>query len=511
MIFLKSLRLPFFPHLFLVAIWFPVWMLGARAAGVMPWLCLVSFYWAIRHALYEARIPSHFTWFICTYSSLFLVYPTLAPLLGTEIPVSGETFVDYCFLTACGLHLFILAYHYSWTKGGRRPWPTTYRMNWATLPVVTGLLLILSFLAIGLVVVEAGSFSAIREATRVERKFQGGSLALLAAYMLSFGSVFFPLMAVLARRQRLRMAVVVPAILVLEYLVFWAFRARTSFVLHSLAFLVGWYVIYPRAIAVELARDWSLSVTRKITLAAAVVTIVAVALFMKSFRGQIESVHSIRDVELNVAATLERAFHQGDLGYSKVVFPILELVPRTYGHLYGQSYYRLLFVPIPHSIWPDKPANTQRIVAHWLDPGASSQQTTPVGIMGDLYVNFGHVGVLGMLVFGYVFGMLDRGTRLSDVLLVSVSFAMILHLVRGGFTNPILNFIVYMVAAKLVTSYVELRPSDQEHSEGSLVPEYHFGEMPAKRGTETPSVAQPMVSGRRGQCFAPRTGLRREP
>jgi hypothetical protein len=143
---------------------------------------------------------------------------------------------------------------------------------------------------------------------------------------------------------------------------------------------------------------------------------------------------------------------RGDLGFAPVVFDVLAYVPERADYLYGQSYYRLLFAPIPRLIWPDKPPNTQRIVASWLHPGVA-QQTTPPGIQGDLYINFGYAGVLGFLVFGWMLGLLDRERGLFRALAVGGGVTPVFHLVRGGFTNPMLLLAV-LLAASFIASLV---------------------------------------------------------
>jgi hypothetical protein len=170
--------------------------------------------------------------------------------------------------------------------------------------------------------------------------------------------------------------------------------------------------------------------------------------------------HGFRDYRVTrqrVAHLIGHTFAGGDLGYALFMRRALTLYPHEHAYLKGQSYYRMFFVPIPRSIWPSKPASTQRIFAAALDPKHQPKGITiPPGIVGDLYINFGYLGILGMVVFGIVFAQ-ERYRTLTDVLYLAGSGFWIFHLVRGGFTNPVLTLIVIWVACHLFTKL--LRPT----------------------------------------------------
>jgi len=273
------------------------------------------------------------------------------------------------------------------------------------------------------------------------------------------GAILYPLLAVYLRQQRFRAVVWFPVIIGLEIFLFLMFRTRTFPVMHAFGLLVGWFVIAPR---MEIARSHSkrplrmrLTAVQKTSIIALVVALVMGMFVLRVFRGDFEKANSLSEIEIDIADSVQYAFEgRGELGYSKWVFKILEIVPERHDYMYGQSYYRLLFLPIPRSLWPEKPRNSQIIVAQWIDPGALSVQSTPVGIFGDLYVNFGFWGILGMLVFGYAFGLVDRGRRLTYTLFLAVSFAMVFHMARGGFTNPLIVMVVFFVMAKWVANYL---------------------------------------------------------
>ena len=452
-------RCPLFPSVVLSFFAFLLWLRGPSELPLLPWLCLASAIVTARHIFFEAKFPSFFTWFTVSYIGLFLIYPITVLLIGMEIPTSNEVFTGYCFLAVGGLHLFIVGYELAWSLQGRRRWDVRYPMASDRLLMTIFLLLVLNIFALLLCVANAGSFSTLQSQTRVEMKLHVGLLSLIGFYLLSFGSLLYPLVAIYVRDKRSRALLWLPALVAMEVFIFLAWRVRTFVVIHAVGLLVGWFLISPR---LQINRSQSkrslrvrLTKFQKMIFVGFAVILIMGMFILRAIRGQFEKAESLAEINIDLVSSILYAFEGGgELGYSKHVFHILEIVPDQHGYLCGQSYYRLLFLPIPRPIWPDKPFNTQRIMAQWLNPRTSSVQTTPVGIIGDLYVNFGMAGILGMLVFGYVFGRLDRSSDLVHALLLSISFAMIFHFVRGGFTNPLLNFVTYYVAVRFAVTYL---------------------------------------------------------
>jgi len=146
-----------------------------------------------------------------------------------------------------------------------------------------------------------------------------------------------------------------------------------------------------------------------------------------------------------VRVWVEQTFDGGDLGYTKIQRAAYVLFPNAHPFLKGQSYYRLLLVPMPRFIWTDKPENTQRVFCSVINPAMYKRGgTIPPGILGDLYINFGHIGIIGMFVYGLVFG-LERYHRLAHWFMLGGALTWLFHFARGGFTNPVIVFLVYVV------------------------------------------------------------------
>jgi hypothetical protein len=175
--------------------------------------------------------------------------------------------------------------------------------------------------------------------------------------------------------------------------------------------------------------------------------------YLRLARGLLEERGLAGLTEVDVGLALRYNLESGDLGFAPVVFDVIEEVPARRDPLRGQSYLRLLFTPIPRTVWPEKPLNTQRIVASWLRPDVPGM-TIPPGVQGDLYINFGLLGVLGFLAFGGLIGILDRQPGLTKLLCLGAGFVPIFHLARGGFTNPILLLVAVAVAGHVVARYV---------------------------------------------------------
>lgn len=443
----------------IVALAFILWLLGPRALPLLPWLCLLSVIEISRHAFLDAKCPGFYTWFTVAYIGLFLVYPVVAPVLGLEIPTSDKVFSDYCFLAVAGIHLFSMGYDSGTRRSITRHWNVRYRVSSVRLFHALALLLVLNLFGVALVLLDAGSLSLLRSQSRVAFKFGAGLTTLAASYLFVIGSPLYPLLGVRLRRSKALIPLWLPFLVFMEVFLFLAYRVRTFPVAHLVGLGVGWFLIEPR-MDMEVSRPprsrrMRLNLMQKLRLLLLAALLVLGMFMLRVFRGVYEYTGSLVGADINVAESVRFAFEGGgELGYSTWVFRALELVPESHNYLHGQSYYRLLFVPVPRFLWPDKPLNTQRIVAQWIDPFAPSIKTTPIGIFGDLYINFGMWGVVGMLFFGFWFGLQDRGYKLRHALFLAVASTMVFHLVRGAFTNPILQMIVAVLSTAVLASYL---------------------------------------------------------
>ena len=92
--------------------------------------------------------------------------------------------------------------------------------------------------------------------------------------------------------------------------------------------------------------------------------------------------------QITPSRAIELYLLSGDIAYGLSITKLLGILESSNFFLYGQSYYRIFFAPIPRAIWPDKPENSQQLVADIIGQGPDFQ-TLPIGIQGDAYFNLG--------------------------------------------------------------------------------------------------------------------------
>jgi hypothetical protein len=175
----------------------------------------------------------------------------------------------------------------------------------------------------------------------------------------------------------------------------------------------------------------------KLFLAAALPTLMFAGLAGKYLR----TAYTIRDYRLTRKhweyLTQETFATGGDLSFAVFLRHAIRIYPNQQPFLKGQSFYRLLFVPIPRFVWPTKPENTERYFAAALDPEFRRRNVTiPPGLVGDLYINFGYPGIAGMFVWGLLF-IGERYRKLQDVLFLAGTGLWIFHWTRGNFSVPV--------------------------------------------------------------------------
>jgi oligosaccharide repeat unit polymerase len=95
------------------------------------------------------------------------------------------------------------------------------------------------------------------------------------------------------------------------------------------------------------------------------------------------------------------AFGVGNEMFRELLF-ITSKVPAATDYLYGYSYYVQLVNPIPRFLWPDKPIMDAGILMANMygEVSASGEAylTVAPGLIGEMYLNFGVLGILGLSV-----------------------------------------------------------------------------------------------------------------
>jgi len=305
---------------------------------------------------------------------------------------------------------------------------------------------------IPLLFIDAGTTNIV-SLSRYELKSEGAGLRVIANFGLYAVSLPIFLIFIQAKNKSTReLFIWIIFFIAYETLVFLFYRTRTYLIAHTSAMLIGYYYSHYVHFAAE-----TLWVTqkfrvrpRKFLIFATGALIFTLAITLRFFRGYLQPGQSTQDFSLDFPEFIRRSIEAGDLGYSIVIFDLLDLVPHQHPHIDGQSYYRLLFLFIPRSLWPEKPINTESMVGQWMRPDIIGISIPP-GISGDLYLNFGFFGILLMVFYGAFFSALDRTISLRSIALWAVSSTWIFHLVRGSFTNPILIFLILYLLVFLVS------------------------------------------------------------
>jgi len=112
---------------------------------------------------------------------------------------------------------------------------------------------------------------------------------------------------------------------------------------------------------------------------------------------------------------------------------IINAVPQRLKYLNGVSLLRWIYAPIPRSLWNDKPPISLGSEVGQVMFGLPHTSGVPPGLVAELYMNFGLVGVLvGMVLFGWVLKVIflsfapvlngKAGALLYSVVVVRLAF-----------------------------------------------------------------------------------------
>lgn len=368
--------------------------------------------------------------FIVFYIMLFYVQPLIFYFTDLEYNYSFIEVRTLITLIVIGMHLFLLGWSLVVTHNKQT---ISFNVDFELIKKAVRWLMFLSLSAIILLFIDAKTLD-ILSLSRMELKNSGSLIRLFSTFLLYTTSIlFFLVFFTKDKRKNINIFFWIIFILVFEIVVFSFFRTRSLMVAHFSAALVGYY--YSNLYLSGSQRK--LKYIKKVTIYLFGTLLGILAIVSRFLRGFLEPGASLDNFSIDWKIFLQKSVEAGDLGYSEVVLKIINLVPNTYPFFDGQSYYRIFFIMIPRSIWENKPINTESIVASWLYPELPGMSLPP-GIIGDLYINFGISGIIFMLFFGILFSFFDRKTSITNFMFWSVSATWVFHLVRGGFTNPIL-------------------------------------------------------------------------
>lgn len=388
------------------------------------------------------RMFSATFFFLAFYMMLFFVQPLYNLIVEYNYHGYGDDLIKtYALITILSILLFCIT-HALFSR--KTETMGKIHLTKSSVKSVTFLLSFILIMSIALCFIDAGTFNILRMG-RIDLKNTTSSLRLVATFGFYTTSILFFLIAfTLKARRRSNVFKWMLVFLMVEVIIFLLFRTRSLLVVHSSAVLVGYY--YSNLYVFNKRKS---KVSPKfITISLGVIVFIS-AITTRFFRGFLQPGQSVSNFDFDLKLFLEMSIQSGDIGYATRVFQVLGQVPQHHDFLLGQSYYRLLFTVIPRSIWSDKPRNTEQIVADWLEPSMQGMSIPP-GIAGDAYINFGLYGVILFIFFGAFFAILDNRVNIRNFMIWGVSATWIFHLVRGGFTNPLIIFTVLFVVIYLI-------------------------------------------------------------
>ncbi|HEU4737146.1 MAG TPA: O-antigen polymerase [Solirubrobacterales bacterium] len=186
---------------------------------------------------------------------------------------------------------------------------------------------------------------------------------------------------------------------------------------------------------------------RNVAITVAVALLIAAAL---EFTAIVRTNASSTDLGTAVERTFETpvpAFQTADLSVFDDFVAMQEVVPSSISRLNGNSLLQIPAALAPRALWPGKPQPVDNLVTEYLYPGATAG--TPITMQGELYWNFGLLGVaLGSLAIGLLMGLstalLFRREALS-LILYAVLYASVFALLTRALGTMTANTFIALV------------------------------------------------------------------
>ena len=405
--------------------------------------------------------------FIAVYALMFFTNPTgiTLGLVELENSSSQEIFYKSNAIMMAGLNLFIIgAVRFRGSRPIFKQQPRLHIRN-GPVEVTVWVGTIASFLALILVILVGRAQGIDVFIVHKTYRTTGNQdmTYLIATYVTSIIPLIF---FCVAQRKFGTQLVYFAALLSLIIIYFMIFRNRTLPIACMIGYIVG-----------LVARFRFLSIGYKPVLGRLPSTVVMIVIIsgpvlltaglgLRYVRGA----YQLQDFSFtteHVQREIDHALTGGELGYAYMTREAIRLFPSQHPYLYGQTYYRLLFTPIPRQVWPTKPLNTNRLFANIRDRELGRKGVTQsAGVVGTMYINFGVFGVFGMFFAGLLFSF-EKYVRLYHLLILAASGLWMVAIVRGSITAPIMTFLFVYVLARMFEYFA--RPSY------ALPPDYYRG------------------------------------
>ncbi|MBP5139198.1 oligosaccharide repeat unit polymerase, partial [Pseudomonas chlororaphis] len=160
----------------------------------------------------------------------------------------------------------------------------------------------------------------------------------------------------------------------------------------------------------------------------------------------------------------------GNLMQLQTMTVLVDAMPKGLEWQNGSTLLMIVLILIPSGLFPDKPLTAAGVFtgAFWPDKWLMEGTTLPPGIFGELYMNFGALGVLfGGLFLGLLWGRLygaviynPKSDRALGVYALAV--ASMLHLFRGELAS------VALLVASILIPFLFLSSKRQEPVNNSI-------------------------------------------
>lgn len=314
--------------------------------------------------------------------------------------------------------------------------------------------LCLALSALGLAVVIATGAARGVDVFAVHRTYRAVGQQGLSFMFVHYATIALPLGVLLIAFKPVRMQLpYLVAVIVILLIHFMIIRVRTLPIATMLAYGIGTVARHHFvALGQQVPRGRIPPVWRMIVLVGIpllVLTGVSIRYLRASYQMDDWAVTSER-----VERLIDQTFVGGDMGYAYHSREAINLFPHAYPYLWGESYYRVLFAPIPRAIWPNKPVSINRLYVAVADRDFRSRGgTRPPGMVATLYVNFGPFGVVGMLIFGWVFAQ-ERYRTFFSLLVLSGMGIWLFKFIRGEPSGPVIELAFIMFYSYWINKFI---------------------------------------------------------
>ena len=387
--------------------------------------------------------------FVAVYALMFFTNPLgiILNLVDIEYVATNKIFFESNAMMMAGLDLFILGA--TRLRGNKPDFSQQYHIYLNNGPVELTIWVgtLVSFLSLVGIVVGGKAMGV--DVFTIHKTYRTTGNQTYTYLIATYATAIMPLIFFLLANRKIGVQLTYStALIALLVVYFMIFRNRTLPISCVIGYLVG-----------VVARYRFLSIGYKPIMGRLPTTLVLVVLVsgpvlllagisLRYLRGA----YQLQDYSLtseHVQREIDHALGGGELGYAVMTREAMRLFPSEHPYLYGESYYRLLFTPIPREVWPDKPRNTNRLFAAVRDRELGRKGVTQsAGVVGTTYLNFGVLGVLFMVVIGFVFSF-EKYLRLHNVLILATSGLWMIAIVRGSLTAPIVTFLFVYILARV--------------------------------------------------------------